>query len=70
MAPALDAPIMNLELLAGLPAREHTRRRRRNPTVTITPSAPNETSTTDAPGRRSIRENAVWTRTLSSSAGR
>jgi len=44
------------------PHAEQTRRRRRNRTHTITPSAPKLTSLTDAPGRRSIRLNAVPTR--------
>jgi hypothetical protein len=38
------------------------------PTVTITPSAANETPITDAPGRRSIRLNAVLRRTSPSRA--
>ena len=42
---------------------QHTRRRRRKRTVTITPSRPNSTPITDAPGSRSIRLNAVLTRT-------
>src|ERR1019366_6055929 len=37
------------------PQREQTLRRRRRRTVTITPSTAKLTSTTDAPGRRSIR---------------
>jgi hypothetical protein len=37
------------------PQREHTRRRRRSRTVTITPSALKLTSITDAPGRRNSR---------------
>ncbi len=49
------------------PQSEHTRRRRRNLTVTITPSAPKPTSITHAPGRRSMRFNAVVARTSSSS---
>ena len=52
------------------PQSAQTRRRRRRRTVTTIPSAPKHTSTTDAPGRRSSRLNAVATRTSSSFASR
>ena len=52
------------------PQPAQTRRRRRNRTVTITPSAPNETSATLAPGKRSRRLNAVVTRTSPSRVSR
>ena len=54
VAPALDAPAVNLERRADRSVAQ-TLRRRRSPTVTITPSAPKLTSVTDAPGRRSRR---------------
>ena len=68
--PALDAPIVDLQVAAGLPAARADRRRRRSRTVTITPSPPKLTSTTDAPGKRSSRLNAVLTRTSLSFASR
>ncbi len=46
------------------------RSRYRSRTVKITPSAPNETSMTDAPGSPSIRLNPVVARTSSSFASR
>src|SRR3954451_8002430 len=49
------------------PQREHTRRRRRSRTLTITPSTVKLTSITDAPDRRKSRLNAVVTRTSPSS---
>jgi hypothetical protein len=52
------------------PQPEQTRRRRRKRTVTITPSAPKLTSITDAPGRRSIRLNALVMRMSPSLASR
>ena len=68
MAPALDAAVV--DLAAKLPAARADPPAPARRTVTITPSAPNETSVTDAPGRRSIRLNPVVTRTSSSFASR
>ncbi len=48
------------------PQPEQTLRRRRNRTVTITPSAPKLTSVAHAPGRRSSRLNTVVARISSS----
>ena len=62
--PTAAAQVLDLATLEP----EQTLRRRRNRTVTITPSGPKLTSITDAPGRRSIRLNAVVARTSSSSA--
>src|SRR5215211_5815324 len=61
VAPALDPAVVDLQLPTALAAPRAGRRRRR--TVTITSSAPNATSMTDTPGRRSNRLNAVVTRT-------
>src|SRR5205814_1692642 len=52
------------------PQPEHAGRLARSRTVTITPSPPNATSFTDAPGSLRIRLNAVVTRTSSSFVGR
>jgi hypothetical protein len=52
------------------PQPPQTRRRRLSRTVTITPSPVKLTSTTEAPGKRSSRLNAVTTRTSPSLQGR
>src|SRR3954471_8185437 len=72
MAPALDAPVVGgiCNCRPVWPHSAHTRRRRRNRTVTSTPSLMNETSTTLAPDRRSRRLNAVVIRTPPSSVSR
>ncbi len=51
VAPAYEPAVIDLQLAARLAPSEQTRRRRRSPTVTTIPSAPNATPKTDAPGR-------------------
>jgi hypothetical protein len=68
--PALQSPVVDLELAAGLTARGADTPATPQAQVTITPSLVKLTSVIDAPGRRSRRLNAVTTCTSPSLQGR
>jgi hypothetical protein len=68
--PALESPVVDLQLAASLAAPRTDAWRWRSRTVPPTPSLVSLTACTDAPGRWSSRLDAVVTRTLPSCVSR